>query len=91
MPPAGGYETVRYKRNLPFRGPGGAVILLGVTAVSAFGFWRVGLGNLEKRCETLGQCPEEKLDLFFYLQRTQKRSLVVKDLSYAHATSGRRP
>ncbi|KAF8318258.1 hypothetical protein DL93DRAFT_445656 [Clavulina sp. PMI_390] len=53
MPPAGGYEAVRYKRNLPFRGPGGAVILGAVTAVCAFGFWRVGLGNLEKRCVTL--------------------------------------
>lgn len=52
MPPAGGYETIKYKRNLPFRGPGGAVIIAGVTAVCAFGFWRVGLGNLEKRCVT---------------------------------------
>lgn len=50
MPPSGGYEAVRYKRNLPFRGPGGAAIIAGVTLVSAFGFWRVGLGNLEKRC-----------------------------------------
>lgn len=49
MPPPGGYEAVRYKRNLPFRGPSGAVIIFGVAAVSAFGFWRVGLGNLEKR------------------------------------------
>ena len=49
MPPSGGYEAVRYKRNLPFRGPGGAMIVAGVAAVSAFGFWRLGLGNLEKR------------------------------------------
>lgn len=50
MPPAGGYEAIRYKRNLPFRGPGGAVIIGAVTAVCAYGFYRVGLGNLEKRC-----------------------------------------
>lgn len=52
MPPAGGYEAIRYKRNLPFRGPGGAVIIGAVTAVCAYGFYRVGLGNLEKRCVT---------------------------------------
>ena len=49
MPPAGGFANVKYKRNLPFRGPSGLVILGGVTAVCAYGFYRVGLGNLEKR------------------------------------------
>ncbi|KAF9515254.1 hypothetical protein BS47DRAFT_1372072 [Hydnum rufescens UP504] len=49
MPPPGGYETLKYKRNLPFRGPGGAVMVAGVAAVCAFGFWRLGLGNIEKR------------------------------------------
>ena len=50
MPPAGGFEAIKYKRNLPFRGPSGLVILGGVTAVCAFGFYRLGQGNLEKRC-----------------------------------------
>lgn len=49
LPPKGGFEAIRYKRNLPTRGPGGAVIFAAVGAVCAFGFWRVGLGNLEKR------------------------------------------
>lgn len=49
MPPAGGFPEIKYKRNLPFRGPSGVVILGGVTAVCAYGFYRVGLGNLEKR------------------------------------------
>lgn len=49
MPPAGGFEAVKYKRNLPFRGPGGLAILTGVTAICAYGFYRVGTGNLEKR------------------------------------------
>ncbi|KAL7425222.1 hypothetical protein Q5752_000910 [Cryptotrichosporon argae] len=49
MPPAGGYEAVRYRRSLPIRGPGGAVVFSAITAVCAFGFWRVGAGNLEKR------------------------------------------
>jgi hypothetical protein len=50
MPPVGGFEAVRYKRNLPLRGPSGLAILGGVTALCAYGFYRVGLGNIEKRC-----------------------------------------
>ncbi|TFK55609.1 hypothetical protein OE88DRAFT_1710021 [Heliocybe sulcata] len=49
MPPPGGFEAIRYKRNLPLRGPGGVAILAGVTAISAFGFYRLGQGNLEQR------------------------------------------
>ena len=49
MPPPGGFEPVKYKRNLPLRGPSGLVILGGVTAVCAYGFYRLGKGNLEKR------------------------------------------
>jgi len=49
MPPVGGFDAVKYKRNLPFRGPGGLVILGGVTAICAYGFYQVGRGNLEKR------------------------------------------
>ena len=50
MPPPGGFENVKYKRNLPFRGPSGAVVLAGVFGVCAFGFYKLGQGNLEKRC-----------------------------------------
>jgi hypothetical protein len=50
MPPAGGFEAIRYKRNLPLRGPSGLAILAGVTALCAYGFYRVGKGNIEKRC-----------------------------------------
>lgn len=49
MPPPGGFQQIRYKRNLPFRGPSGLVVLAGVTAFCGYGFYRVGLGNLEKR------------------------------------------
>ncbi|KAJ3529495.1 hypothetical protein NMY22_g8979 [Coprinellus aureogranulatus] len=49
MPPAGGFEHVKYKRNLPARGPGAYAILGGVTAICAYGFYRLGKGNLEKR------------------------------------------
>src|SRR6266849_3480355 len=50
MPPAGGFESIRYKRNLPLRGPSGLAILGGVTVLCAYGFYRVGKGNIEKRC-----------------------------------------
>ncbi|KAF8076659.1 GRIM-19 [Lyophyllum atratum] len=49
MPPPGGFAALKYKRNLPFRGPGSLVILGGVTGICAFGFYRLGKGNLEKR------------------------------------------
>ncbi|KAJ2927894.1 hypothetical protein H1R20_g9199, partial [Candolleomyces eurysporus] len=49
MPPAGGFETIKYKRNLPTRGPGAYAILGGVTAICAYGFYRLGKGNLEKQ------------------------------------------
>lgn len=49
MPPPGGFEMIKYKRNLPFRGPSSAVILAGVFGVCAYGFYRLGKGNQEKR------------------------------------------
>ncbi|THH16420.1 hypothetical protein EW146_g4232 [Bondarzewia mesenterica] len=49
MPPAGGFESLKYKRNLPLRGPSGLVLLGGVTAVCVYGFYRLGKGNMEKR------------------------------------------
>lgn len=48
MPPPGGYETLKYKRSLPARGPGGAVMFGATAAICAFGFWRVIAGNNEK-------------------------------------------
>jgi len=37
LPPAGGYPRIPYLRNLPKRGPSGAVIWLGVIGVTTFG------------------------------------------------------
>lgn len=53
MPPAGGFDNVKYKRNLPFRGPGGLAILGGTTLICIFGFWRYGQSNLERRYDRL--------------------------------------
>lgn len=53
MPPQGGFEAIKYKRNLPFRGPGSLVILGGVTGICGYGFYRLGKGNLERRYEPI--------------------------------------
>ncbi|RHZ76495.1 hypothetical protein Glove_197g46 [Diversispora epigaea] len=49
LPRPGGFPSIRYKRNLPKRGPSGVVLLTAVAAISAYGFYRVGLANEERR------------------------------------------
>lgn len=49
MPPQGGFAQVRYRRYLPQRGPSGLVLLSGIIAISAYGFYKVAEGNLERR------------------------------------------
>jgi NADH dehydrogenase (ubiquinone) 1 alpha subcomplex subunit 13 len=49
LPPKGGFSEIKYRRYLPKRGPSGLVIVAGVTAVSAFGFYKVYQGNIERR------------------------------------------
>jgi len=49
LPPQGGYAPIRYKRNLPARGPSGVMLMLSAVGITAFGFWRLGLGNVERR------------------------------------------
>jgi NADH dehydrogenase (ubiquinone) 1 alpha subcomplex subunit 13 len=49
MPPPGGYEALKYKRNLPLRGPSGAVLFASVFAICGLGFYRLGQANNERR------------------------------------------
>ncbi|GMK56604.1 hypothetical protein CspeluHIS016_0304440 [Cutaneotrichosporon spelunceum] len=49
MPPPGGYENVKFKRNLPVRGVGGLAMFGGCIAICALGFWRYGSGVNERR------------------------------------------
>jgi len=49
LPPAGGFETLKYKRNLPFRGPSGAILLFATVGICGFGFYRYGQGAIERR------------------------------------------
>ncbi|GAC74619.1 NADH:ubiquinone oxidoreductase, B16.6 subunit [Moesziomyces antarcticus T-34] len=49
LPPSGGYQPIRYKRNLPGKNLSGLTIFGGVIAICAYGFYKVGQGNLEQR------------------------------------------
>ncbi|KAE8225189.1 hypothetical protein CF319_g2033 [Tilletia indica] len=49
LPPQGGYQPVRYKRNLPTRGPGGIAIFGSIIAICGYGFYQVGRSNVEAR------------------------------------------
>ncbi|CAG8517201.1 10282_t:CDS:2 [Diversispora eburnea] len=41
LPRPGGFPSIRYKRNLPKRGPSGAVVLTAMAAISAYGFYQL--------------------------------------------------
>jgi len=49
MPPPGGFEAIKYKRNLPLKGPSGLVMFLGVMGITSFGMYRVLQGRAEQR------------------------------------------
>ena len=48
-PPPGGFPSVRYARRIPSTGPTGATLFAVSVAVMAFGFYRVGQGNQQRR------------------------------------------
>lgn len=49
LPPAQGYGTIRYKRNLPFKGPSGAMLFAIVGGLTTFGQWHQKRKKAEKR------------------------------------------
>lgn len=50
FPPPGGFpNTIKYARNLPRRGPSGAVVLAAVFGLMTYGFIKTGEGNAERR------------------------------------------
>ncbi|KMU72632.1 hypothetical protein CISG_09822 [Coccidioides immitis RMSCC 3703] len=52
MPPVGGYKPVQYKRNLPVRGFRPVYYLLGMHAIMGYGFYKLWLGQREKKLVT---------------------------------------
>ncbi|KAL8943264.1 MAG: hypothetical protein Q9216_001175 [Gyalolechia sp. 2 TL-2023] len=51
LPPAGGYEPVQYKRNLPARGFRPAYYLLAVGVIMTYGLYKYGKGVREHKYE----------------------------------------
>jgi NADH dehydrogenase (ubiquinone) 1 alpha subcomplex subunit 13 len=49
MPPAGGFEGIKYRRNLAGTRISALTILGAVAVISGFGFYRYGQGILERR------------------------------------------
>ncbi|KAI5828213.1 hypothetical protein K523DRAFT_321557 [Schizophyllum commune Tattone D] len=49
MPPPGGFEAVKYKRNLPNRGLPAWAVMTGISILSAYGWYRIVQGNWEMR------------------------------------------
>ncbi|CRG88206.1 hypothetical protein PISL3812_05233 [Talaromyces islandicus] len=48
MPPAGGYQPVQYKRNLPARGFRPWTYLVGMHLIMAYGFYKYSIGAREQ-------------------------------------------
>ncbi|KAK9833412.1 hypothetical protein WJX81_002990 [Elliptochloris bilobata] len=48
-PPPGGYPAIRFARRIPNTGPSGFTLFAVSAAVMAYGFYKVGEGNLERR------------------------------------------
>jgi NADH dehydrogenase (ubiquinone) 1 alpha subcomplex subunit 13 len=49
LPPSGGFSPVRYKRNVPLRGPSGAALFAGVIGLCTYGwYWNIQ-GMRERR------------------------------------------
>ncbi|EJU06356.1 GRIM-19 [Dacryopinax primogenitus] len=78
MPPTGGFEAIRYKRYLPYKGPSGAVIFGAFFLVSAYGLYRVGMGNREKR-ELLREKQWARIHLVPILMAEADRNLVRRE------------
>ena len=49
LPPVGWFERIKYKRQLPNKGPSGLVIFSSIFAICTYGFYKLGQGNLEAR------------------------------------------
>ncbi|KAI9735949.1 MAG: hypothetical protein M1834_001415 [Cirrosporium novae-zelandiae] len=80
MPPAGGYEPVQYKRNLPVRGFRPAWYLLAMGGVMTYGFWKVIRGVREQN-ELAREKMWSRIHLIPLLQAEEDRDLVRRVLA----------
>ncbi|KAK3283167.1 hypothetical protein CYMTET_9123 [Cymbomonas tetramitiformis] len=49
MPPPGGFPQVRFARRIPSTGPAGTTLFTLGALVMGYGFYKVGMGNRERR------------------------------------------
>lgn len=80
MPPAGGYEPVQYKRNLPARGFRPSVYLLATGLLMTYGFYRVGKGIREHN-ELAREKMWSRIHLIPVLQAEEDRDQVRRYLA----------
>ncbi|EFN59668.1 hypothetical protein CHLNCDRAFT_59533 [Chlorella variabilis] len=76
-PPPGGFPAIRYARRVPSSGPTGLTLFTVGAAVMAYGFYKVGQGNRERR----GIKAEHfamRASLVPFLQAEEDRRWVVK-------------
>ncbi|KNE66686.1 hypothetical protein AMAG_11186 [Allomyces macrogynus ATCC 38327] len=72
MPPQGGFARVQYKRNIPARGPSGAALFAGLTALVAYG-WYWNIQGIRERREIRREQTWARIHLVPMLQAEQDR------------------
>merc|ERR1712113_654450 len=80
MPPAGGYDPVQYRRNLPIKGFRPAYYLVAMGAVCTYGLWRYGQGIREQN-ELAREKMWPRIHLIPLLQAEEDRDLVGRHLA----------
>ena len=53
MPPAGGYDPIRYRKAVPPKGPSGVALFATVVGVMSYGFYQVIRGNQRRNRENV--------------------------------------
>mmetsp|Transcript_5810 Transcript_5810/g.14882 ORF Transcript_5810/g.14882 Transcript_5810/m.14882 type:complete len:145 (-) Transcript_5810:219-653(-) len=82
-PPPGGYPEVKYKKNIPPKGPSNLVLIGSVSAVVAYG-WYFTIQNIYARNRLKVEQTDIRMTILPYLQAEEdQRYLEVKALSDA--------
>ena len=80
LPPAGGYEPIQYKRNLPIRGFRPAYYLLAMGVVMTYGFYKYGLGAQEQTSVTILSTSTQPNSSLLYAQSRARFMTDVKPI-----------
>jgi len=75
LPPPGGFPTLKYKRNLPSRGPSGAVLFAGFLGVVTYG-WYWNIQSIQERRELKREKVWSRIHLIPLLQAESDRDEV---------------